>query len=170
MKTSLIIKLNFLFLGLGLSLYFMYSLNSKGLSPAVQNMFGVVQTKALSSANEFKLNWCDTRVTALIRPEEFKISQQGNNWVRESKEASVIDFVAFEKWLARSCAIRAEKVSLTEDESFLPALMVKFVDGQVGVIRRHPNGVFSWKGQAFTSPAFDAALNELSSLPEGRRK
>ncbi|MCB0349547.1 MAG: hypothetical protein KDD38_00080 [Bdellovibrionales bacterium] len=170
MKTSMLVKLNFLILGLGLSLYFIYSLNTKGISPGVQALFGIESEDEAAGSNQFRWNWCDTKVAAIIRPDEFKISQQGSNWVRDGKEPQVVDFVAVEKWLAKSCAVSAEKLAAAEDTTFMPALLVKFVDGHVGIIRRNAAGNYSWKGQVFTAPAFDAALEELSELPEGRRK
>jgi hypothetical protein len=172
MKTSTILKLNFLVLGLGITIYLSFSLKHHGLSPGFRQLFGLPPAELVATEEDsnFNWSWCDTRVTGLIRPEQFKISQEGNNWVQVNGHEKVIDFVAFEKWLANSCAVRALRSNHPEDASFMPALIVKFVNGQVGVIRHNPNGLYSWKGQAFASPAFDAALDQLTQLPEGRRK
>ena len=171
MKTSAIVKLNFMILGLALTLYAIYTLNSHGLNPRVRALLGLSQEDG-STEKSFHINWCSTRVIGLIQPEKLKVSQEGQNWVREDNGSnSVVDFIAMEKWLARSCSVQAKKVNTTvTSASFLPTLFVKFVDGEVDVIRRNSQGVYLWRGQTFTSLDFDSAVAELSRLPNGQRK
>ena len=163
MKLSMIVKLNFLVLGLGLTLYFMYYNKHNGLPPAVLEFFGVAQTPAM-----YKESWCDTRVESLIRPDKFKITQQGSRWMRENGESHPLNFVSVEKWFGRYCAVRAERldenISLEQKAEFLPALFVKFITGEVEYLRRSPDGRYIWRDRVFKSSKLDQALGELDEL------
>lgn len=189
MRSSLIFKINFLVLGLALTVYISYQLRARGLGTDVLALFGInapaatsrssapnttdraTEKKATDDESAFRWNWCQTRVTAMIKPEEFKIAQEGNLWVYEAAAKQVVNFLSVEKWLAKFCTVDAKKLPNTNAERaelFKPALMVKFVDGHVELIRRSTDGQYLWRGQAFTSPEFDSALSELSTLPEAK--
>jgi hypothetical protein len=180
MKNSTIIKVNFLVIALGLTIYTIYALQTRGLSPEVRALFGLSPNIAATEGGAAgdtsaytKLNWCDTRVVSLIRPNEFKLTQVDSNWVYETTAQKVVDFIAVEKWFARFCKVPAQNIgketNLTK-EAFSPFLMVKFVNGTIEVMRRNLHGVFDWRGQKFTSPEFEGAVDELKQLPDGRRR
>ncbi|OFZ12199.1 MAG: hypothetical protein A2Z20_11325 [Bdellovibrionales bacterium RBG_16_40_8] len=170
MKTSAIIKLNFLLLGLALTFYAIYSLNTRGINSSISMLLGLNLT-GKTITKHFNFNWCNARVAGLIIPEKFKVLQDGQNWIAEGNKSRNVDFIAMEKWLAQSCSSQAERVNTGKaDEPLMPALIIKFVDGSIDMIRRNSRGVYVWKGQAFTSSAFDQALAELPQLPEGQRK
>lgn len=87
MKTSLILKMNFLLLAMGLTVYFIYQINRNGLSPSFLALFGLKPSAQAMSGHDsnadkaaktatFSWNWCDTRVAAMIKPDEFKIAQE----------------------------------------------------------------------------------------------
>jgi hypothetical protein len=164
MKLSLFIKLNFLVLGLGLTLYFIYYNKNNGLPPAVLEFFGI----APSNQNIYKETLCDTRVESLIRPEKFKITQKGDEWVRDNGDSILLNFISVEKWFGRNCAVRAERVneniSLEQKSEFLPALFVKFITGEVEYLRRSPDGRYIWRNRVFKSSKLDQALGELDEL------
>lgn len=165
MNSSLIVKLNFLLLGLGLTIYFIYGLNAKGLSPGVLALFGIAPAQTVGSLTESTWTWCDTRVTALIRPDEkFKLSQEGSRWVVEDQSPREVNFIAVEKWFAKFCSVPAKSIEANAGEGFRPSMMVKFVNGQVEVLRQNDDGVFLWKGQAFAAPQMLEALEELTQL------
>lgn len=167
LNTSTIIKLNFLLLGFGLTVYLIYILNTSGLSPRLTALFGLESTQTLSQKGSDRWNWCDTRVTSIILPNQFKISQEGQNWIRENGGTQIVDFLSVEKWFANFCTVLTQPVTPPEaDDSLQVALIVKFVNGKVEALRRHPNGVFIWKGKSFKSPAFEAALSALEKLPK----
>jgi hypothetical protein len=207
MRASLILKINFLLLGLGLTVYFSYLIRNQGVNPELLALFGIqspiaihksadtagavasaspggeqssrglqlpAQTGAAEAdapANKFKWTWCDTRVTAMIKPSEFKIAQEGNLWVYETAVRQVVNFLSVEKWLANFCTVEAKKVNdlpKVADEEFQPELVVKFVDGHVEILRKSADGRYLWRDQVFTSEEFDGALAELTQLPKAQ--
>ncbi len=176
MTSAQIIKINFLVLGLGLTLYITHQLNSRGLDSNFLALFGlapaapraerVARISSASSADSvFTWNWCETRVAGLIKPDDFKLAQEGNTWVFESTVKQAVNFLSVEKWLARFCTVTARRSETKPDDFYKPALMVKFVDGHVEVLRRSDEGDYLWRGQAISSPEFDKALSELKNLP-----
>lgn len=163
MKLSTILKLNFMVLGLGLTIYLIYSLNTKGLSPAAKLVLGLEGQSGAKKPK--KLDWCETRVTGMILPEKFKVTQKGHQWILENHVQKVLNFIAVEKWLASACAVKAEPLQAGTTEGFLPALIVKYVNGQVEMIKQNAEGVFLWRDQAFKSPEFNQAIENLGHLP-----
>lgn len=163
MRTSLIVKINFLLLGLGLTAYFMYFLNNRGLPAPLLSFFGITS----SHHSTQHIDWCQTRVEAIIRPQKFKLQQEGRIWQIEADTARVADFVSVEKWFGRNCRLKVTNLESVkvEQSQVSPELFVKFIDGQVEVLKRLAAGVYEWKGQIFSSKQMDQALTELETLP-----
>ena len=94
--TSLIVKINFLVLGLGVILYTMYVLNSQGLPAPVANFVGIEVEK------KQKLSWCDTRVTSINLANGRRVFQNGMKWYAEGPmESGELDFIQVEKWFPK---------------------------------------------------------------------
>lgn len=179
MKTDWIVKLNFLVLGFALTMYFIYQVNTRGLSPQFLAIFGMkpsAAVKAQPSLNSEKLSWCETRVSALLLPEKMKLIQDGSQWVVESSVGPevvrrAVDFISVEKWFARFCNLAVEKpqVAVSETSATQPLMMVKYVTGDVGVLKQTAQGDLVWKGQVFKSQQFFEAVSELLNLPPAAR-
>jgi hypothetical protein len=170
MKTSLIVKINFLVLGLGLTLYLILAFQKQGLPEGLRVALGIggPADNSLSvndqTAELRQWNWCATRVTGIESLGRWGISQQKRKWIRSGELAGELDFIAVEKWLAQFCSVLVTPVKALVDEAFTESLRIQFVNGATDEVRRHPNGTYFWKGQTFTSPEFDAALEAISKL------
>lgn len=168
MKTSLIIKLNFLVVGLFLVLFSIHSLNKNGLPAGLSALFGGAKHGGQQpNASLKKINWCDTRVQALVQPEGFQLEQVGMKWFAKREEEKEVDFIRVEKWFGKYCSIKGlfiEEASELPLETFKPAFFIKFIKGEVQALGRNDEGVYLWKGQAFTSEELDGALKELAQL------
>jgi hypothetical protein len=169
LKSSMIVKINFLLLALGLTVYFIYSLQTRGLPPALQAFFGMPANTTVAS-QVYQFSWCDTRVESIIKPEEFKLTQDGRNWLLENPTQRVADFISVEKWFGRHCQIHARSAVGGNDQDFTPELFVKFVTGEVQVLKRNAAGLFSWRGKVFESPELTQAIEQIPQLPEGVRR
>lgn len=171
MNTSLIVKLNFFLLAFGLTAYLIYAVNTRGLSPGFLALFGIESSAPTQSHSLKKWTWCETRVTNLMQPGVFQLSQEGRNWIEERPEGQrVVDFIAVEKWFTRFCTLGIEPVEGRTSEDFKPVFMVKFVDGRTEILRQSSEGHFAWKGQVFLSSELLEAFQALHALPEGRRR
>ena len=163
MNVKFIVKLNFLVLALGLCIYFMYSLHSRGLPNPVLAVFGLPAEKSTPPES---INFCKTRVLGLIEPEKIKIIQNGNQWMVEQPEPTPINFIAVEKWLSRFCSIKAKTVGKAlPDKPLSPILFIKFIDGSVDILRSDATGAFELGGSLFQSPELGELLAELVTLP-----
>lgn len=183
MRTDWIVKLNFLLLGFGLTAYFIYQVNMKGLSPNLLSILGIEAPAQAKLENQpttkRKITWCETRVSGLLLPDSMKLVQEGPQWIIESSgpegdQRRVVDFIAAEKWLAKYCSLTLDGsvVDTSPDavESAVPAMIIKYVNGEVGVLKKTPQGDLLWKGQIFRSSALSKAIDELLSLPTARSK
>jgi hypothetical protein len=164
MKASTIVKLNFFILGLGLVLYTMYSLNKTGLPGGIRTALN------LSGQASGSLSWCDTRVAGLIRPNSFRLTQEGNSWMVEKSSKEAISFLAVEKWFGEFCKVAISPLNVNEiaAASFQPQLFVKFIKGPVQILAATADGIYQWKGQFFRSKELDQALNQLEELSKAR--
>ena len=165
MKTSLILKLNFLVLGLFIVIFAIRSLNQGGLPSGVRELFGVSASQD-SGPRLKKISWCETRVESLVWPDSFQLAQEGRKWFVTTAEKKELNFIAVEKWFGRYCAVRSQVLpELPEPlETFQPVLFVKFITDKVEALRRSPDGTYWWQGQAFQSEELDLALKELAQL------
>jgi len=174
-KASLIVKLNFLILGLGLTAYLIYGLNTRGIPPVVKALFGLPAESAGPGRSawyeeSFKLSWCLTRVVSLVKPQGFKLAQEGRAWIFSTPEEKVLDFVAVEKWFGRYCRVNATGAITMPGEGSKPELFIKFVNGETEVLSITESGLFIWQDKVFSSPELSAALAELPQLPAGVRR
>ena len=165
MRLRWIVTLNFLVLGFVLTIFAIYMVQTRGLPAPILNVFGIDAGKRSST---YRQSWCDTRVSALIRPNEFKLEQEGMKWIGDDGEPRELNFIAVEKWFGRNCAVRAQvaesPISLEEKSEFIPALFVKFITGEVTSLRRSADGRYIWRDRVFRSPKLDQALGELEEL------
>ncbi|MEQ1666192.1 MAG: hypothetical protein ABL927_12540, partial [Bdellovibrionales bacterium] len=118
MKTSLIFKINFLVMAIGLTLYVMHILNTRGISPKVLATIGVEPKPLTPSKHElYNWTWCETRVTGIVQADELKLNQISNDWIIEHSASSSnhnvttkkVNFLSVEKWLSRFCTVAAFK-------------------------------------------------------------
>ncbi len=160
MKMSWIIKLNFLILALVVVLFASKTIRKHGLPIAVSQIFG------LPSNQQQTMNWCETRVESLVRPEGFKIEQVENKWFREDKARQEVSFLSVEKWFGRYCDVRGQAIQPVGANlaSFKPVLFVKFINDKVEAFGRRADGTFLWKGVAFKSPELETAIDELGQI------
>lgn len=160
MKISWIIKLNFLILALVVVIFASNKIGNHGLPVAVTDMFGLPPNQNQS------LNWCETRVESLVRPDGYKIEQVDNKWFREDKDRREVSVLAVEKWLGRYCSVGSQLIapSTASFSSFKPVLFVKFINDKVIALGRRADGTFLWNGRAFKSPELETGLNELSRI------
>jgi hypothetical protein len=168
LKTSLIIKINFLILALFVVIFFMISLNKNGLPQGLRDFFASGAETTAKTGNT-RLQWCDTRVAALISPDKFKLEQVGMKWFVEKDDRREVHSLQVEKWFGRYCSVNGELLPRTAEpdfNAFAPILFVKFVTSQVEALRRHSDGTFMWKGRAFKSEELDKALNELTEFAQ----
>jgi len=185
MKTDWIVKLNFLLLGFGLTSFFIYQINTKGISPNILSILGIHKPATSRMAQNGagvlgKVTWCETRVTGLLLPNNMKLVQEGSQWVEESAgpngstKRRVVDFIAAEKWLAKYCNLSVESAdrasSFERIKEATPAMIVKFVNGNVDMLKMTADGDLMWKGQMFRSSDLTTALRELTQLPTARSK
>jgi hypothetical protein len=173
MNSSLIFKINFLVMAIGITFYFIHVLNTRGISPKVLATIGVAPTNSQTTAKHEQYNWtwCETRVTGIVQADELKLNQVSNDWILEFQAASPkkVNFLSVEKWLSRFCTVAAfkpehEPKTTFNASPFKPYLFIKFVNKKVEVIQKNDNGQFLWKGQIFDSPVFVSALEELKRL------
>lgn len=140
----------------------MSSLKKNGLPQGLREFFD-----GTTEAGNVKLQWCDTRVEALIQPNRFKLEQVKLKWFVEDKERREVNSVSVEKWFGRYCSVRGELLPQTaniDPESFTPVLFVKFITSKVETLGRNSEGIFLWKGRAFKSDEMGQALNELAQF------
>lgn len=156
---SLIVKINFLVLGLGLVIYGIYFLNNKGLPAPVASAIGVpVQKKSF-------LNWCDTRVKSMSLANGRRVYQQGRKWMAEGGiESGELDFIAVEKWFGNNCK-RSVTGHVGEVRAQALVASVEFIDGAQAEFKADGQGLLIWKGRAFASPELESAFLELMELP-----
>jgi hypothetical protein len=161
-RPSLIVRINFLLLGLGLTLYGMYGVNSHGVPKPLLTILGI------DSAPKAEAKMCKTRVQGVIQPEKLKLMQDGNDWVAEGPQSHKVDFISVEKWLSKFCSAKLEPLPATAKADagagFTPTLFVKFIDGGIDVLRSAADGSFEWHGQFFRSEDLKNALQQLGSL------
>ena len=158
--TSLIVKINFLVLGLGVILYAMYFLNSHGLPAPIANIVGVEPKQ-----KQVKLDWCDTRITSIVLANGRRVYQEGYKWYADGPmEKGELDFIAVEKWFGSYCKVPVTSHATEITEQALVAA-VEFIDGAQRDFKADGKGLMSWRGQAFSSPVLESAFLELMEIP-----
>ena len=158
--TALIVKINFLVLGLGIILYAMFFLNSRGLPAPIANLVGVAEVK-----KQARLSWCDTRITSIELANGRRVYQEGLKWYADGPmEKGELDFIAVEKWFGSHCKVPVTSHPAEITEEALVAA-VQFIDGARQDFRADGKGIMTWKGQSFSSPTLEAAFLELMELP-----
>ncbi|MCB0363714.1 MAG: hypothetical protein KDD35_13385, partial [Bdellovibrionales bacterium] len=94
MKTSLIVKLNFLILGLALAVYFISDLKKQGLSSTAITVMGLEEKSPSRSARlRGAVDWCETRVKQVSLPSGLRVVQEGMKWLAYNGEAQELNFV-----------------------------------------------------------------------------
>lgn len=159
-KSTLIIRLNFLVLGLGLVIYAIYFLNTRGLPTSFSELF--------QPSDSIRISWCETRVEALTLPSNLELYQEGYQWLSQRGEEAEreLNFIEVEKWFGRYCRLRGLRKDrdLVDIASLSPALHIKFITGQEEVIYQDSDQLYVWRDRAFKSEELTVALRELEKL------
>src|SRR5690606_20417479 len=110
------------------------------------------------------INLCVTRIKALTMVDGFAVVQDGLDWYRRAgQHMGELDPIAVEKWFGANCRIKVKPAEATEaSQAFVT---VSFVSGEPQTLAKVGPGVYSWMGQVFTSPEFEAAIKSLAELP-----
>ena len=156
---SLIVKINFLVLGLGVIMYAMYYLNTFGLPTPLASIMGTETQK------QAKLDWCDTRITSIKLANGRRVYQEGMKWMADGPmESGELNFLEVEKWFGSYCKVPVTTHTSEITEKALVAA-VNFIDGAQQSFKADGQGLMSWKGQVFSSPTLESAFLELMELP-----
>ncbi|USN46788.1 MAG: hypothetical protein H6626_11315 [Pseudobdellovibrionaceae bacterium] len=168
MKTSLIVKLNFLILGLALAVYFISDLKKQGLSSTAITVMGLEEKSPSRSARlRGAVDWCETRVKQVSLPSGLRVVQEGMKWLAYNGEAQELNFVEVEKWFGRFCKVEAEFVTpdTIEAATLMPALGVQYIKGADKTLEKSVDGIFVWGKQVFRSQQMEEAIATLEGLP-----
>ena len=172
MRTNFIIKLNFLVLALVLVLFAIYKIRGGSLDRGVSAMLGIEAGQPEQNPKIDgvigHLDWCDTRVSEIIRPNQPKLIQEKMKWIWEGNPSMELNFLAVEKWFAQFCEVlidRARPVDFVESQAEA-AMEVHFIKGNPTKLLMDKNGVYRWRNTVFRSAEMDAALQALSALPQ----
>lgn len=162
---SLIVKLNFLILGLGLVVYFIWHLNNRGLPKGATEAMGLGEPRVEGSRVNVKL--CPTRVNRIEFSQEKYIFEEKMQWKSHNGAGAPntqIDQVGIEKWLSRFCTFPAT-VSIDPTGVLEPVAMFSYVDGSARLLfYSHQAQIFTLDDLAFKSQELMAGLTELADL------
>ena len=155
----IIVRINFLVLGLGLVVYGIWYLNNRGLPTPVASFIGAPSEKMQL------LNWCETRVSALDLANGRRVYQKGMKWFADGPmESGQLDMIAMEKWFGNYCEVPVRRHAGRIQAKALVAT-VEFIDGVRLDIRADGQGLMSLKGHVFASEVLESAFLELMELP-----
>jgi hypothetical protein len=168
MKISYIVKLNFLVLALLVVIFAMSKLRS-GVSDGVAMILGMQPPSQAPAPGTVitTLDWCDTRIKALIRPGRPALEQVKLDWIWKGEPPEKLNFISVEKWFGRYCRVQIERVDPDQLGTVGPALEVHFIKGEPETLRRSVAGVYQWRQEIFRSHELDQALVDLEALPHG---
>jgi hypothetical protein len=157
---SIIIRLNFLFLGLLIVGYSLYHLKTFG----APTWFSAFTGESVSTKSYITL--CETRVSGFIKPNAYKISQEGRKWLKDDGSHREIDFLSMERWFGANCKIQVEDLKTAGlSPTGEPSLFVQFITNNSAPLFQTPGGAYVWQGKQFYSKALDQALLQLDQLP-----
>lgn len=155
--TPLIIKINFMLLGLFVVGYGIFTLRNNGSPEWLQTLVGTDQASSITL--------CDTRIVGLIKPNQYRISQNGRKWIKEGSSTVELNFLDMERWFGANCKVSASNIAPHHTKELIkPIYLFKFVDGAALPIYQGPDGSYIWKNQSFRSTKLDAALQELDRI------
>lgn len=102
----MIVKLNFLLLGFGLVIYFIWHLNHRGLPKGASELMGLSNKQN----GELSINLCPTRITKLQFSPNFELFESKMLWqTRNQNEVKKVpNQVEIEKWFGRNCRIKGQ--------------------------------------------------------------
>ncbi len=162
---GLVVKLNFLILGLALVVFFIYRLNSGGLPDGVRVLFG------LQPSGTASLTWCDTRVKALDFADGSGIEQVEYKWLghAEGTDRTPLDFIGVEKWFGKNCTVqvtnrRKSQGAGSTDALGAAAMNVHFINGTTESFYRLADGFYLWKDKVFQSAELTQQIDALKAM------
>lgn len=154
------LRLNFMILGLVLSLYIILTLQKNGLGEKISDALLLAKPSAnLQQATVAKfeklvsLNWCHKPVQYLQRLDTS--SKRVENHTNSNLNA----------WLAANCDLLvAPQAAQERARVFSPVLLIGFVGGQKQILYGDQSGNYRWSNSVFSSAQLDAALTNMERL------
>jgi hypothetical protein len=110
-------------------------------------------------------NLCETRIHAMTFPDGKKIEEQNGKWIATDPKPHEMTYLDVEKWLGANCKFR---VGVVKDppKHLSSVVLIEFVNTEKRVITGGPGAIFSGGKQAFHSPEFERALQDLRRLAQ----
>jgi len=162
LKLNILVKLNFLILGLFLVSYTMYSLSNDGLPQSVTSAFGIKNNKS----NDY-LTWCDTRAKTVIVDDSISLFQDGKNWlVKIGNQEKRIDTIAMEKWFSNYCRLNVKFIKESPKQAvYSNQLGIQFVNGVNASFQKSSQfNLYKWQTKFFESKNLEKAIKDLKQL------
>lgn len=159
---SLIVKFNFLVLGLLGVIYLIWYLNSKGLPESATQIMGIKG----SSQAALKVNICPTRVKRLSFDNQNALIEEKMRWkvIKSGEAKGPIDQVGVEKWFGKNCYLQGQPTQ-PASSSLEPVAMFNYVDGTEALLFYEPSSeVFLFADTSFKSTQLSQALAQLAEL------
>src|SRR5262245_46435565 len=105
----------------------MHQLHTKGLGQGVRNVMDL-PGDASPGSSITTVDWCDTRVVAVERPGHEPVNEDNMRWYSGATE---LQSLGMEKWFARSCRVKVERLRPEEFEAEkgAPVVIITFVNG-----------------------------------------
>ncbi len=161
MNLNILVKLNFLILGLFLVGYTMYSLNHDGLPQSVTSIFGMK-----NKSNDY-LTWCDTRAEKVIIDDSVSLFQKGKSWhVKVGAQEKRVDTIAMEKWFSNYCRLNVKFLKNRPKQAiYSNQLGIQFVNGVEASFKKSSKfNVYKWQTKYFESKNLENAIKDLKKL------
>ena len=162
LSLNVLVRLNFLILGLFLVGYTMYSLSHDGLPQSVTSIFGVESKKS----NDY-LTWCDTRAKTVILNDSISLFQKGKSWhAKVGVQEKRIDAIAMEKWFSNYCRLNVKFLKNRPQKLvYSNQLGIQFVNGaQASFQKSSKLNIFKWQTKYFESQNLEKAIKDLKQL------
>lgn len=110
-----------------------------------------------------RLNWCKERVSSLyFYDDQAKLLEREGKWFWSKKRnLRELDYLRVEKWFAKHCLAKVEKVEAHLEIVPMPLFEVVFIDGERLTIHQYPDGSFEILNQVYKSNSLSDGVKEL---------
>ena len=110
-----------------------------------------------------RLNWCKERVSSVyFYDKQAKLLEKNGKWLWAKKEEQrELDYLRVEKWFAKYCLAKVEKLDVHADIIPSPLFEVQFIDGERLTIHQYPDGPFEIQNQVYKSDSLIEGVKEL---------
>ncbi len=159
---SLIVKFNFLVLGLLGVVYLIWHLNSRGLPEGAAELMGLENGQQAQQ----KINICPTRVKKVAFDNQNYLYEDKMRWYAHKSGDIItqIDQVGVEKWFGKNCYFQGQPTQ-PESTSLDPVAMFNYVDGTEALLFYEPKSkVFLFADTSFKSEQLVQAIEQLAEL------